>query len=105
MPMTGSPRSSNRRATWNPINPAARSGGSALCRSFGRTATIDVVETNDVVLAEIAAGLHLDQLERDFSQIGQTMDRTDGDVGRLVLVHDLFDLADRHFRSAAHHDP
>ena len=34
-------------------------------------AVVDVLEANDVVLAEIAAGLHLDQLEVDLAGVGQ----------------------------------
>src|ERR1044072_3556740 len=51
------------------------------------TSSVSVVEALDVVLAEIAADLHLDQLERDFSRIGEAMDAADRDIDRLVLVH------------------
>ena len=34
---------------------------------------VNVVETLNVVLAEIAADLHLDQFERNLARIGQTM--------------------------------
>src|SRR3977135_176563 len=46
-------------------------------------ATIDVVQADDVVLAEIAAGLHLDQFERDPARIGEPMDRAARAVDRL----------------------
>ena len=47
------------------------------------------VEPDDVVLAEIASGLDLDQLERDLAGIGEPVDRADRDIDRLVLVHEL----------------
>ena len=48
--------------------------------------TIDVVEPHDVVLAEIAADLNLDQFERDFSWIGEPMNTTDWNVYRFIFV-------------------
>ena len=48
---------------------------------------VDVVDADDVVLAEIAAGLHLDQFQRDLAPVGEPVNRADRDVDRLVLVH------------------
>jgi hypothetical protein len=51
----------------------------AICGSaigdFSRfgVAAVDVVEPQDVALAEIAADLHLDQLQRDLAGIGEAM--------------------------------
>ena len=50
-------------------------------------APVDVVEAHDVVLAEIAADLHLDQFERDLAGIGEPMNAADRDVDRFVFVH------------------
>ena len=42
----------------------------AAFRCPASDAIIDVLETHDIVLAEIAAGLHLDQLEVDLAGVG-----------------------------------
>src|SRR5205085_8278783 len=55
-------------------------------------AAVSVVEPDNIIFAEIAAGLHLDQFERDLAGISQPVDRSDGNEDRLVLVHDLFFL-------------
>ena len=79
-------------------SPQRRSDGSSV-------AAVLVVEAYDVVLAEIAADLHLDQFERDLAGIGEPMDAADRDVDRFVLV-DRADVAvDRHFGGALDHDP
>jgi hypothetical protein len=39
--------------------------------------SIDIIETHDVVLAEIAADLNLDQFQRDFSRIGEPVNAAD----------------------------
>ena len=52
---------------------------------------IDVVDSDDVVLAEIAAGLNLDQLHVDLAWIGEAVRRANRQVDRFVLVHE------RHF--------
>ena len=51
------------------------------------SAAIDVVQPHDVVLAEVAADLHLDQFERNLAGIGKPMNAPDGDIDRLVFVH------------------
>src|SRR5277367_5226867 len=66
---------------------------------------IVVLDAHDVVLAQIAAGLNLDQLELDFSRIFKAMLGTDRNLDRLVLVDDFNLVADRHPRRAADHDP
>src|SRR5262249_33183375 len=66
---------------------------------------VDVVEPHDVVFAEVATGLHLDQLERDPARFGEAMHRADRDVDRLVLVHHAHLVADRDLGGAAHHHP
>src|SRR5579883_2553294 len=72
----------------------------------GKSAPIvNIVEPNDVVLAQIAARLDLDQLERDAARIGQPMQRPDRDIDRLVLVHGPDFLPDRDLGGAAHHHP
>jgi hypothetical protein len=42
-----------------------------------------------IVLAEIAPGLDLDQLQQNLAGIFQPMDGADRDIDRFVLVHDL----------------
>jgi hypothetical protein len=51
---------------------------------------MDVLEAYDVVLAQVAAGLHLDQLEIDLDGIGQPVTGADRQVDRSVLVHEVF---------------
>src|SRR5260370_36244246 len=63
------------------------------------------LDPDDVILAEIAAGLDLDQLQDDLAGILKPVDRADRNVDRLVLVHGLDELIDGHPRSAAHDDP
>ena len=40
-------------------------------------AVVDVLDADDVVLAEIGAGLHLDQLQIDLAGIGEPVDDAD----------------------------
>src|SRR5690606_34728776 len=49
-------------------------------------ATVDVVQPHDVVLAEVAAGLHLDQLQRHLARVAQAVHAAERDVGALVLA-------------------
>ena len=68
-------------------------------------ALIIILDADDVILAEIAAGLDLDQFQQDLAGIFQPVHRADRDIDRLVLVHGLDQLVDGHPRRAAHHDP
>src|SRR5205814_9914787 len=69
------------------------------------TAPVVVLDADDVVLAEIAAGLDFDQFELDLAGILQPVHRADRDVDRFVLVHGLDQFIDGDLRGAAHHDP
>ena len=66
---------------------------------------VHILESNDVVLTEITAGLHFDHFERDAARIGQSVHRADRDEDRLVLVDQMSCLADRSLGGAAHHHP
>src|ERR1700680_4819820 len=59
-------------------------------------AFVNIFLPDDVVFPEIAAGLHLDQFERDLAGVGEAVNRADRDIGRLVLMNDFLDVADRH---------
>src|SRR5690606_22853330 len=72
---------------------------------FLRSTMIDVVRTQDIVLPEIAADLHLDELERHLSGVLQPVPLGRNDVDALVLADELLLLADGHFRGAVHDDP
>src|SRR4030081_1898623 len=75
-------------------------------RIYGRSrAPVIVLDPDDVVLAEIAAGLDLDQFQQNLAGIFQPMDRADRDMDRFVLVHGLDEFIDRYARRAAHDDP
>jgi hypothetical protein len=58
-------------------------------------APIIILDTDDVVLAEITAGLNLDQFQQNLAGIFQPVDRADRDIDRLVLVHGLDEFIDR----------
>ena len=60
---------------------------------------------NDVVLAQVVPGLHLDELERSRARVLQPVSRARRDVRRLVRRDGEGLLAPRHPRGAAHHDP
>lgn len=47
--------------------------------------TVGIVEAHDIVLAEIGAGLHLDDFERRLAWIRQPMRDAQWDVGRLIF--------------------
>jgi hypothetical protein len=49
-------------------------------------ATVDVVETLDIVFAKVIARLHLHKLEGDLARIGMPMNRPDRHVDGLILV-------------------
>jgi hypothetical protein len=51
---------------------------------------IDILHANDVVLAQISAGLDLDQIERDFSRIFEMVHAAQRDKNRLVLAQQDF---------------
>jgi hypothetical protein len=66
------------------------------------TRVIVVLDRHDIVLAEIAAGLHLDRLEIDLAGIFQTMRGAARRVNQFVLATASALVADRHPRSTAH---
>src|SRR4029078_10423282 len=63
------------------------------------------LDPHDVILAEIAAGLHLDQFQRNPAAVGEPMNSADRDVDRLVLMYGFDVRSDRDLGGAAHHDP
>ena len=66
---------------------------------------IIILDANDIVLAEIAPGLNLDQLQQNLARIFQPVDGADRDVDRFVLVDDLNQFVHGNLRGTAHHDP
>ena len=66
---------------------------------------VDVVGAQDVVLAEIAADLDLDDLDRHFPRILQAVPLRREDVDALVFADEFLDVADHDFRGALHNDP
>src|SRR5258706_1447493 len=70
--------------------------GSWLGGIHFQVAVIHIVDAHDVVLAEIAVGLHLDDLERHLPGVFEPMENADADVERLVLaqVHDFLSARD-----------
>jgi hypothetical protein len=51
---------------------------SARQLSIRSHAVIDIVDSDDVVLSEIAAGLHLDQFNVDLARVGEAVGRAIG---------------------------
>src|SRR5688572_26497433 len=86
-----------------PAPPVTRIMGCDGAASFH--AAVGVFETDDVVLAKIAAGLHLDDLERNLARVGQAVDLAEGNVGALVLAEDADLVAVRDLGRAADDDP
>src|SRR5262245_5045135 len=69
------------------------------------SALIDVVNANDIVLTKIAADLDFNQFQWNFSRVGEAMYRAYGDISGLVLVHQFYVIANRHFGCSMHDDP
>src|SRR5687768_8566564 len=74
----------------------------STCLAF---AAVAVLEAHDVVLAEIRAGLHLDDVQRDLAGILDAVLRAERNVGRLILLEQERLLAARDARSAGDYDP
>src|ERR1700677_1498708 len=66
---------------------------------------IDVVDTADVVLTEIAAGLNLDQLDVDLAWIGEPVGRAHRQVDRRGHVDERIFVVEGDLGGAAHDDP
>ena len=64
-----------------------------------------VFEADDVVFAEIGAGLHLDQVQRDLAGVFQPMGRAERDIARLVFGENDLLVAAAHPGRALHHHP
>jgi hypothetical protein len=67
--------------------------------------SVGVFEAHDVVFAQVAARLHLDDLQRHLARVGQAVHLAQRDVGALVLGQqdDLVAVGD--LGRAADHDP
>src|ERR1700758_3166976 len=58
--------------------------------SFFTHPTICVLEPHDIVLAQIRARLHLDEFQRDLSQVAQPVGCAEGNIRGLIFAkHDL----------------
>src|ERR1700675_650844 len=79
-------------------------GLSARCLLFGH-ASVLVVETHDVVLAQIRPRLHLDHFERRFTGVFEPVLRTERNERGLVFAHQEGFLPAGDERSATHDDP
>src|SRR3954453_20271163 len=55
--------------------------------AFKLIARIYIVQSYNIILAEIAADLHLDELECDFARVAQPMRAADRHINRFILVH------------------
>ena len=67
--------------------------------------TVVVLKPHDVVLAQVAAGLHLDDLQRHLAGILQPVGRTLRDVRGLVLGQNILCVVDCDTGCAFDDDP
>src|ERR1700741_3988155 len=68
-------------------------------------AAVAVVVANDVVLAQVAARLHLNDMQRNASRVLNTMSHPDRYEGRLVLFEQEHFIAARNARGPRYHHP
>src|SRR5947209_412173 len=97
-------RRSSRISSTGPVETIRAPGRSRRIRPLLFPAVV-ILDPDDVVLAEIAAGLDLDQLQVDLAGILQAMRRSDRDEDRFVLVNDLRLLPDDDAGGATDDDP
>src|SRR5579871_3110386 len=88
-----------------PTIPATLSARHGQRLAAAALATIAVVVADDVVLAEIAARLHLDDVQRNASRVLNAMSHPDGYIGRLVLLEQEHFITPGNASSAGHHHP
>src|SRR5688572_14163036 len=67
--------------------------------------SVRILEADDIVLAEVGARLHFNQLERHLAGILEPVARAEWNVGRLVFGKQERFLAARDLGSAYHDDP
>ena len=66
---------------------------------------VEVLEADDVVLAQVWAALDLNHLDGDLAGVGHAVFAAQGDVGALVLAHQLLNAVLLDDGGALHHDP
>lgn len=71
----------------------------------GLIPAVFIIEPNNVIFAQVAAGLDFNQFKRDFAWVSQPVNAADRNVGRFVFMDDATFSSDCHFRSPPHHDP
>jgi hypothetical protein len=64
-----------------------------------------VLKTYDIVLAEVAAGLHLDNMQRDFPDVFEPVNGGERNISRLVLGQDKLLVIAHDLRRPLHDDP
>src|SRR5262245_60094755 len=66
---------------------------------------VEVLEADNVVLPEVGAGLHLDEVQRHLARVLEAVLLADRDVRRLVLGDEVHVRAARHSCCARHDNP
>ena len=66
---------------------------------------VDIFIADDIVFAQIVAGLHLDDFQIFLARVFQAMDIGDRDVGAFILCEDDFLVAIGHLGGAMHDHP
>ena len=79
-------RARSRRTSAEPTMPRWPATKMRASLSIAQLAPVVVFEADDVVLAEVRARLHLDDLERHLARVGEAMRLAERDVGALVLA-------------------
>ena len=71
----------------------------------GSLAPVLVLKAHDIILAQIPAGLDLDDVQGNLARVLDAMAHSDGNVGGLVLFQQKDLIATRDARGARHNDP
>jgi hypothetical protein len=71
---------------------------------FSSNPVVCILDPDDIVLAEMGAGLHLDEFEVDLARIGNSVDAGARQVDRLVLVDEMGFVVAHDFRRAVDDD-
>src|SRR5215472_8229790 len=84
---------------------AAAPGISAFLGRAGSGASIDIIETHDVVFSQITPPLHLDDVQRNLPGILDAMAHANGNEDRFVLSQGQLLIAANDLRRSLNDDP
>src|SRR5438876_8710102 len=100
------PPTSARARTGTPAPPALDLNASQDSGSASRSlASVAILEAHDIILAEIGARLHFDDLERHGTGVLDAVLHAHRDIGRLVLLEEKDFVSAGHARGAGDDHP